>query len=85
MRIEQSTRDGCTIITLTGRLDHAAAAHLQPLLVWRLREQPLAVICDLASVWTLDPACASVFATVAHHPASGWLTPSCCCAAPHPR
>jgi Histidine kinase-like ATPase domain len=30
-----------------------------------------AVICDLSGVWTLDPACASVFATTAHHPASG--------------
>jgi len=75
VRIEQSTQDGCTIITLTGRLDHAAAARLQPLLVRRLRQQPLAVICDLTGVWTLEPACASTFATAAHHPASGWLTP----------
>jgi anti-anti-sigma regulatory factor len=75
VRIEQFTRDGCTIITLTGRLDHAAAARLPPLLVRRLRQQPLAVICDLAGVWALDPACASVFATAAQHPASGWIAP----------
>jgi anti-anti-sigma regulatory factor len=75
VRIQQSTRDGCTIITLTGRLDHAAAPRLQPLLVRRLRQQPLAVICDLTGVWTLDPAYAGVFATAAHHPASGWITP----------
>jgi anti-sigma regulatory factor (Ser/Thr protein kinase)/anti-anti-sigma regulatory factor len=75
VRIQQSTRDGCTIITLTGRLDHAAVARLQPLLLSRLRQQPLAVICDLAGVWALDPAYAGVFATTAHHPASGWITP----------
>jgi anti-anti-sigma factor len=75
MRIQESTRDGCTIIALTGHLDHAAAPSLQPLLLRRLREQPLAVICDLTGVWTLDPACAGVFATAAHHPASGWITP----------
>jgi anti-anti-sigma regulatory factor len=75
VRIQQSTRDGCTIITLTGRLDHAAARRLQPLLLTRLRQQPLAVICDLTRVWTLDPDCAGVFATTAHHPASGWITP----------
>jgi anti-anti-sigma regulatory factor len=75
VRIEQSTQDGCTIITLTGRLDHAALPRLQPLLLTRLRQQPLAVICDLSRVWMLDPACASVFATTAHHPASGWITP----------
>jgi anti-anti-sigma regulatory factor len=72
MRIEQFTQDGCTIITLTGHLDRAAAPHIQQLLLSRLREQPLAVICDLSEVWTLDPASASVFATTAHHPASGW-------------
>ena len=75
MRIEQSTRDGCTIITLTGHLDRAAVPRLQHLLLRGLREQPIAVICDLSKVWTLDPACASVFATTAHHPASGWTTP----------
>jgi anti-anti-sigma regulatory factor len=75
VRIEQSTRDGCTIITLTGHLDRAAAPHIQQLLLRRLREQPIAVICDLSEVWTLDPACASVFATASHHPASGWTTP----------
>ena len=75
MRIEQSTRDGCTIISLTGHLDRAAAPNIQQLLLGRLREQPIAIICDLSEVWTLDPACASVFATTAHHPASGWIAP----------
>jgi anti-anti-sigma regulatory factor len=84
VRIEQSTRDGCTIITLTGHLDRAAVPRLQQLLLGRLREQPIAVICDLSEVWTLDPACASVFATTAHHPASGWIAPKLllCCAQP---
>ena len=75
MRIEQSTRDGCTIITLTGHLDRAAAPQIQQLLLRRLLAQPIAVICDLSEVWTLDPASASVFATAAHHPASGWIAP----------
>jgi anti-anti-sigma regulatory factor len=75
VRIEQCTRDECTIITLAGRLDHVAAARLRPLLVRRLRQQPPAVICDLTGVWALEPACASVFAAAAQHPASGWLTP----------
>jgi anti-anti-sigma regulatory factor len=84
VRIEQSTRDGCTIITLTGHLDRAAVPRLQQLLLGRLREQPIAVICDLSEVWTLDPASASVFATAAHHPASGWIAPKLllCCAQP---
>lgn len=84
MRIEQSTRDGCTIITLTGHLDHAAAPQIQQLLLRRLREQPIAVICDLARVSALDSSCAGVFATAAHHPASGWTTPKLllCCAQP---
>ena len=76
MRIEQSTRDGCTIVTLTGELDRSAAPRIQQLLLRRLREQPLAVICDLAGVWALDPARAGVFATAADHPASGWIAPT---------
>jgi hypothetical protein len=53
VQIEQSTRDGCTIITLTGHLDRAAAPNIQQLLLSRLREQPIAVICDLgvAPIW----------------------------------
>jgi anti-anti-sigma regulatory factor len=84
VRIEQSTRDGCTIIALTGHLDRAAVPQIQQLLLGRLREQPIAVICDLSEVWTLDPACAGVFATTAHHPASGWIAPRLllCCAHP---
>jgi anti-anti-sigma regulatory factor len=75
VRIEQSTRDGCTIVALTGDLDRSAAPRIQQLLLRRLREQPLAVICDLAGVGALDPARAGVFATAADHPASGWIAP----------
>jgi anti-anti-sigma factor len=84
VRIDQSTRDGCTIITLTGHLDRAAVPRLQQLLLRRLREQPIAVICDLSRVSALDATCASVFATTAHHPASGWIAPKLllCCAQP---
>src|SRR5215207_2151737 len=84
MRIQQSTRDGCTIIALTGHLDRAAAPQIQQLLLRWLREQPIAVICDLSRVSAFDSSCASVFATAAHHPASGWIAPKLllCCAQP---
>jgi anti-anti-sigma factor len=84
VQIQQSTRDGCTIIALTGHLDHAAAPQIQQLLLRRLREQPIAVICDLSRVSALDSSCASVFATAVHHPASGWIAPKLllCCAQP---
>jgi anti-anti-sigma factor len=84
VRIEQSTRDGCTIIALAGHLDHRAAPHIQQLLLRRLREQPIAVICDLSRVSALDSTCASMFATAAYHPASGWIAPKLllCCAQP---
>ena len=53
VQIQQSTRDGCTIIALTGHLDHRAAPQIQQLLLRRLREQPMAVICDLSRVLSL--------------------------------
>src|SRR5262247_1051241 len=72
MRIEQSARNGCIVVTLTGDLDVAAAPRVQDTLLKCLAEQPDAVICDLAAVERVDPVCASLFAAVAHRPASAW-------------
>jgi anti-anti-sigma factor len=72
IHIEQSARDGCIVVTLNGHLDIAAAPKVQRALLKCLAEQPDAVICDLSGVATIDPACASVFATVAHRPRTRW-------------
>jgi anti-anti-sigma regulatory factor/anti-sigma regulatory factor (Ser/Thr protein kinase) len=72
MEIQHSTTDGCQVITLTGSIDLASAPQIQRALVKDLSEEPFALICDLAGVDTLDPVCATVFATVANHPASHW-------------
>lgn len=72
MRIDQSTQDGAAILAPVGELNLAAVPSLRQVLLKRLAERPVAVICDLAGLWSLDPACAAVFATVANHPASRW-------------
>jgi anti-anti-sigma regulatory factor/anti-sigma regulatory factor (Ser/Thr protein kinase) len=70
MEIQHSTNDGCQVITLTGSIDLFSVAQIQRALLKDLSEEPYALICDLAGVKRLDPACATVFATVANHPAS---------------
>jgi anti-anti-sigma regulatory factor len=84
VRIDQSTRDGCAILAPVGHLNLAAVPSLRRALVKRLSEQPLAVICDLSGLWSIDPACATVFTTVANHPASYWPGTNLllCCAQP---
>jgi anti-anti-sigma regulatory factor len=72
VRIDQSSRDGCAILAPVGHLDLAAVPLLRQLLLKRLSEQPVAVICDLSGLWSVDEACAAVFASVANHPASRW-------------
>jgi anti-anti-sigma regulatory factor len=47
MRIQQSRRQGCVVLTLAGRLDVAAAAEVQRAILKQLAEQPPAIICDL--------------------------------------
>ena len=37
-----------------------------------LSDRPFALVCDLAGVDILEPVCATVFSTVANHPASRW-------------
>jgi anti-anti-sigma regulatory factor len=72
VRIDQSTRDGCAILAPVGHLDLAAVPSLRQLLLKRLNEQPVAVICDLSGLRSVDEACAAVFASAANHPASRW-------------
>ena len=72
MEIEQSTREGCTVLALHGRLDRHAAPRLQRVLRKRLAEQPVAVVCDLSGLDALDPDCAGLFTVAAHHPSSSW-------------
>ncbi len=84
MQIEQSARDGCIVLTLTGDLDIAAAPEVQRALLKCLARQPDAVICDLSRVAAIDPVCTAVFTAVAHRPRSRWPDSSVllCCAQP---
>jgi anti-anti-sigma factor len=84
MQIEQSARDGCIVLTLTGDLDIAAAPQVQRALLRCLARQPDAVICDLSRVAAIDPVCTGVFSAVAHRPRSRWPDSSLllCCAQP---
>ena len=50
MRIQQSSRQGCVVLTLAGRLDLAAAPQVQRAILKELAEQPPAIICDLSRV-----------------------------------
>jgi LuxR family transcriptional regulator, maltose regulon positive regulatory protein len=71
MRIQQSSRQGCVVLSLAGRLDQAAAPRLQRAILKQLAQQPPAVICDLGQVEAIDPPCAGVFASI-RHPALSW-------------
>jgi anti-anti-sigma factor len=82
VEIEQSARDGCTVLALHGRLDRRSAPRLQRVLRKRLAEQPVAVVCDLSGLDALDPDCAGLFTVAAHHPSSSWPdTPLLLCGA----
>jgi anti-anti-sigma factor len=72
VEIEQSTREGCAVLSLHGRLDRLTAPRLQRVLRKRLAEQPTAVVCDLSGLDVLDPECAGLFTVAAHHPSSSW-------------
>jgi anti-anti-sigma factor len=72
VRIDQSTQDGCTILGPVGDLDLAAVPSLRQMLLKRLSEQPVAVICDLSRLESIDSVCAAVFVTVANHPSTWW-------------
>jgi anti-anti-sigma regulatory factor/anti-sigma regulatory factor (Ser/Thr protein kinase) len=76
MEIEHSTKGGCQVVTLTGSINLFSVSQIQRALVKDLSEEPYALICDLSGVPQLDPACATIFATVANHPSSRWPTTS---------
>jgi LuxR family transcriptional regulator, maltose regulon positive regulatory protein len=71
MQIQHSSRQGCVVLTLAGRLDLPAAPRLQRAILKQLAQQPPAIICDLGQVEAIDPLCAGVF-TAIRHPALGW-------------
>src|SRR4029453_14349949 len=71
MRIQQSSRQGCVVLSLAGRLDLAAAPRPQRAILKQLVQQPPAVICDLSQVEAIDPLCAGVFTSI-RHPALSW-------------
>jgi anti-sigma regulatory factor (Ser/Thr protein kinase)/anti-anti-sigma regulatory factor len=74
MEIQHSTQDGCVVVAFTGSIDMFSVSQVQRELLKDLSEEPYALICDLAGVEALDPVCATVFSTVANHPASRWPT-----------
>ena len=71
MRIQQSSHQGCVVLTLVGRLDVAAAPQLQRAILKQLARQPPAIVCDLGQVEAIDPLCGGVFTSM-RHPALGW-------------
>jgi LuxR family transcriptional regulator, maltose regulon positive regulatory protein len=71
MRIQQSSQQGCVVLTLAGRLDLAAAPQVQRAILKQLAEHPPAIVCDLGQVEAIDPLCAGVFTSI-RHPALGW-------------
>jgi LuxR family transcriptional regulator, maltose regulon positive regulatory protein len=71
MRIVQSNRQGCVVLSLAGRLDLDAAPQLQRAILKHLGERPPAIVCDLVQVTAIDPLCVGVF-TAIRHPALGW-------------
>jgi LuxR family maltose regulon positive regulatory protein len=71
MQIQQSSQQGCVVLSLAGRLDPAAAAQLQQAILEQLAQQPPAIVCNLSQVETIDPLCAGVFTSI-RHPALSW-------------
>ena len=71
MRIQQSSRQGCVVLTLAGKLDLAAVPQLRRTILKQLADQPPAIICDLTQVEAIDPLCAATFSSL-RHPALGW-------------
>jgi anti-sigma regulatory factor (Ser/Thr protein kinase)/anti-anti-sigma regulatory factor len=76
MEIRRSTQDGCMVIAFTGSIDMLTVSRVRRALLKDLSEEPYALVCDLAGVNHLEPVCATVFSTVANHPASRWPTTS---------
>ena len=85
MEIRHSMRDGCLVVAFTGSIDLSSVSQIQRALLKDLSDEPEALICDLSGVNTLDPVCATVFATVANYPASRWPATSFLLCAPSRR
>src|SRR4029450_10624216 len=84
MEIQHAMGDGCLVVRFAGSIDLFSVSAVQRTLLKDLSQQPYGLICDLAGVSHLDPVCASVFATVANHPASRWPTTSFLLCNPQP-
>jgi anti-anti-sigma factor len=84
MEIGHSMRDGCIVVRLAGQINLFTAPQVQRVLLKDLAERPYGIICDLTAVESIDPVCATVFSTVANHPATDWPATSflLCCARP---
>jgi anti-anti-sigma regulatory factor/anti-sigma regulatory factor (Ser/Thr protein kinase) len=72
MQIDRTMRDGCVVVALSGPINLFTAPRVQRALLKDLADRPYAIVCDLTGVESLDPVCATVFATVANHPSSDW-------------
>src|SRR4029450_12376660 len=71
MQLQHSSHQGTVVLSLTGRIDLAAAPQLQRAVLEHLAAQPPAIVCDLSQVEAIDPLCAGVFSSI-RHPALGW-------------
>jgi anti-anti-sigma factor len=76
VELDHAMRDGCLVVTLTGRVNLLSAPWIQRVLLKDLAGRPYGIICDLSGVESIDPVCATLFSTVANHPASDWPTTS---------
>jgi anti-anti-sigma factor len=72
MQIDRTMRDGCVVVALAGSINLFTAPQVQRALLKELAERPYAIVCDLSGLDAIDPVCATVFSTVAHHPSSDW-------------
>jgi anti-anti-sigma factor len=70
VRIVQSVRDGCVVLTLTGRFDLPVMPEVRRALLEGLAGDPPTIICNLSGVEAIDPLCAAVFTRI-RHPALG--------------
>jgi anti-anti-sigma regulatory factor len=78
-----SRRRDCTVVTVRGRLDTAAAPSLQSALLKAVADGPRAVVCDLRPARSVEPVALTVLPTVARYAATWTDTPVSACAS-HP-
>jgi anti-anti-sigma factor len=72
VEIRHCMRDGCVVVHLAGAITVLTAPRIQRALLKDLSDQPYGIICDLSGVDSIDPVCATVFATVVNHPSTDW-------------